>query len=187
MAGCRPSTPLGLAAVSIIAATSLVQAVYLMGSVPALVGTANALLKLLLLLFLLVFAALNCFVFASRPGAHLRRSITGETGFAILVMLAAGFLAHLIPGAHEQPVWPFPWRVNLENPNPLLLHAYPTSFFISPTGFSAGAIVRGERMYWAGCAACHGAAGQGDGPTARTLPVAPADLTASRLLEYSAG
>ena len=182
--------PLGLVTVSIIAATSVMQAIYLVGSVPALVGTAYgrvALLKLFLFLLLMGFAALNRFVFSARPGRRLRRSIIGETAPAILVLLAAGSLAHLTPGTHAQADWPFPWRVN---PNPagrLFIAAYPTSFFVSPTGFAAAAILRGERVYQAACASCHGASGQGDGPAARALAVAPADLTARRLLEHSDG
>jgi putative copper export protein len=182
--------PLGLVTVLVIAATSLMQAIYLVGSVPALFGTTYGhvvLLKLFLFLLLLVFAALNRFVFSAKPGVRLRRSITGETALAIFLMLAAGSLAHLTPGTHEQAVWPFPWRVNPNTSGGLFVRAYPTSFFVSPTGFAATAIVRGERLYQADCASCHGATGQGDGPAARTLPVAPADLTAPRVLEYSDG
>ncbi|MGH2531204.1 MAG: copper resistance protein CopC [Thermomicrobiales bacterium] len=39
------------------------------------------------------------------------------------------------------------------------------------------AIVRGEEIYLANCATCHGAAGQGDGPAAAGLNPPPADLT----------
>jgi putative copper export protein len=182
--------PLGLVTVLVIAATSLIQAVELVGSVPALVGTAYgrvALVKLSLFLLLLVLAALNRFVFSARLGAGLQRSIRGETALAILVVLAAGFLAELTPGAHEQPVWPFDWRVNPKTPGPLLVAAYPTSFFVSPTGYAAAAIVRGERLYQADCASCHGPTGQGDGPAAGILPIHPPDLTARGLLEYSDG
>ena len=182
--------PLGLTAVCIIAATSVVQSVFLIASVPALLGTAYgrvALLKVLLFLVLLTFAAANRFVFTSGRGANLRRSIGGEVGFALAVTLAAGFLAHLTPGAHEQPVWPLAWRINLEKPSPILVPAYPTSFYVSPTDSSASAIVHGEHLYQTNCAACHGTAGRGDGPLAVTLPVAPTDLTAHRLTEYSEG
>jgi putative copper export protein len=182
--------PLGLAAVSVIAATSLIQAIDLVGSIPALFGTAYgrvALLKLGLFLSLLGLAALNRFVFAARPDIRLKRSISGESALAILVVLAAGFLAHLTPGTHEQPVWPFHWRINPKTPGPLFVAAYPTSFFVSSTGFAAAAVIRGERLYQADCASCHGPAGQGDGPAASTLPSHPADLTTRRVLDYSDG
>ena len=182
--------PIGLVTVSVIAATSLIQAIALVGSVPALVGTAYgrvALLKASLFLALLALAALNRLVFSASAGAGLRRSIVCETALGVLVILAAGLLAHLTPGAHEQPVWPFPWRMNPKTPGDLLVAAYPTSFFVTPTGFAAAAIVHGERIYQADCASCHGASGQGDGPAAGTLPVHPPDLTGRRLLEFSDG
>ena len=179
--------PLGLLSVSVIAATSLIQAVELVGSIPALVGTAYgrmALVKLALLLSMLSLAGLNRFFLT---GQGLRRSVTCETVLAVAVLFAAGFLAHLTPGAHEQPVWPFDWRLNPKGSRPLLVASHPTSFFTSPTGFAADAIVRGERLYQADCASCHGASGQGNGPAAPSLPVRPADLTARGLLDYSDG
>lgn len=182
--------PLGLVAVSVIAVTSLAQAITLVGSFPALVGTTYgrvALLKLLLFLLLLALAALNRFVFSAMPGTRLRRSIAGESGLAILVMLAAASLAQLTPGAHEQAVWPFAWRVNPSGPEGLFVRAWPESFLVSPTGFAADAIVRGEHLYQTDCASCHGATGGGNGVAAASLPAAPADLTAHRLLEYSDG
>jgi putative copper export protein len=182
--------PLGLVTVSVLAGTSLFQAIDLVGSVPALVGTAYgrvALLKLALFLSMLVLAALNRFVFSARPGERLQRSVMGETALGVAAIVAAGFLAHLTPGAHEDPVWPFDWRLNPKTPGPLFVAAYPTSFFVSPTGFAAAAIVRGEHLYQANCASCHGATGQGDGPAARTQPVHPSDLTTRGLLEYGDG
>jgi mono/diheme cytochrome c family protein len=69
----------------------------------------------------------------------------------------------------------------------LLVEAYPTSFYTSPTGFAAESIVRGQRLFAANCAICHGESGRGDGPAAAGLFVRPADLTASHLLEHSDG
>jgi putative copper export protein len=179
--------PLGLLGVSVIAATSLIQAAELVGSIPALVGTAYgrvALVKLVLFLSMLALAGLNRLFLSGRG---LRRSVTCETVLAVAVLFAAGFLAHLTPGAHEQPVWPFDWRLNPKRPGPLLVASHPTSFFTSPTGFAAAAIVRGEGLYQADCASCHGANGQGNGPAAASLPVHPADLTARGLQDYSDG
>jgi putative copper export protein/mono/diheme cytochrome c family protein len=70
--------------------------------------------------------------------------------------------------------------------NLLLVEAYPTSYYTSPTGFSADSIVRGATLYRANCADCHGTSGRGDGPRAG-LPVHPADLTAQHLWEHSDG
>jgi putative copper export protein/mono/diheme cytochrome c family protein len=182
--------PLGLITITIIVATSVVQGVYLLGSVPALIGTAYGqvtLLKMLLFLVLLGFGAVNRLLLSTRPGGRLRHSITGETLFALGVTLAAGFLAHLTPGAHDQPVWPLSWRLDPTAPGLTFVAAYPSSFLLSPTGFSAASIVHGQRLYQANCAACHGTAGYGDGPLARSQTVAPTDLTARHLLDYSDG
>ncbi len=204
-AAARRFFPLGLIAVSFVALTSLIQAIALVGSVPALVGTAYGrvvLIKLLLFSLMLGFAALNRLLFVARafpdqksssigqcskPGSRLCHSIMAETALAGVLLLAAGSLAQLTPGVHEQAIWPFSWRVNPDTAGGLFIPAYPTSFFVSPTGFAADAITRGDRIYQARCAACHGATGQGDGPSAGTLPVAPADLTARRVLDYGDG
>jgi putative copper export protein/mono/diheme cytochrome c family protein len=69
----------------------------------------------------------------------------------------------------------------------LLATAYPTSFYTSPSGFSADSIAAGARLFPLHCPACHGAGGGGDGPLARTLPVPPADLTAAHLWMHSDG
>jgi mono/diheme cytochrome c family protein len=46
----------------------------------------------------------------------------------------------------------------------------------APTGADADAIERGRALFARECATCHGSAGRGDGPMARTLPKRPADL-----------
>jgi len=69
----------------------------------------------------------------------------------------------------------------------LLVEAYPTSFYHTPTGFGSDSIVEGQGIYGQNCAMCHGAGGQGDGPAAKSLPVPPANLTASHLWMHSDG
>ncbi len=69
----------------------------------------------------------------------------------------------------------------------LFVPAYPTSFYHSPTRFTASAIAIGASLYPQHCAACHGTDGRGDGPDAGTLPVPPADLTAAHLWGHSDG
>jgi putative copper export protein/mono/diheme cytochrome c family protein len=69
----------------------------------------------------------------------------------------------------------------------LLVTAYPTSFYHSPTGFASASIDAGRTLYAQNCVACHGATGHGDGPAAKTLPVPPADLTADHLWMHSDG
>ncbi len=55
--------------------------------------------------------------------------------------------------------------------------AHPTTYAISPVGFTTEAIDRGARLYASNCAACHGPSGRGDGAAGRALPIRPADLT----------
>ena len=71
--------------------------------------------------------------------------------------------------------------------SPLLVDAYPTTFFASPTEFAATAIVHGAHLYAANCVPCHGAEGHGDGPSAASLPIHPADLTAQHLWAHTDG
>ncbi len=69
----------------------------------------------------------------------------------------------------------------------LLADATPTSFYHSPTGFSADTIVEGASLFGPNCAVCHGPAGLGDGPLAKSLPVPPANLTADHVLMHDDG
>jgi mono/diheme cytochrome c family protein len=69
----------------------------------------------------------------------------------------------------------------------LFIEAYPSSFYHSPTGFSAISIANGKPLYADHCAACHGTKGRGDGPAARGLAIPPADLTAPHLWGHSDG
>jgi putative copper export protein/mono/diheme cytochrome c family protein len=77
--------------------------------------------------------------------------------------------------------------LSLPHLNLLLVQAYPTSFFISPTEFAATAIVHGAKLFATNCTACHGTDGRGDGPVAKSLPVPPADLTAEHFWAHSDG
>jgi len=69
----------------------------------------------------------------------------------------------------------------------LLVEAYPTSFYQSPTGFAATTIADGAQLFPQHCTVCHGAEGRGDGPGAKGLPIPPADLTAGHLWMHSDG
>jgi mono/diheme cytochrome c family protein len=69
----------------------------------------------------------------------------------------------------------------------LFVTAYPTSFYHSPTGFTAATIVDGRASFAQNCVSCHGAGGAGDGPAAKGLAVPPADLTAGHLWMHSDG
>jgi putative copper export protein/mono/diheme cytochrome c family protein len=69
----------------------------------------------------------------------------------------------------------------------LTIDAYPTTFAASPTEFADSSIVRGATLFAVNCAVCHGAAGRGDGPAAKSLPVPPADLTAAHFWAHTEG
>ena len=71
--------------------------------------------------------------------------------------------------------------------NPLVVPAYPTTYFRSPTGFAAASITRGEGLYRDHCTGCHGRDGRGDGSAAGVLPRPPADLTARHLWMHPDG
>ena len=122
---CRNFTPIGLAAVLILAGTAVVQVVEFMGGLPGLFGTGYghvALVKLGLFVVLLTLAGLNRLVFTDRLAGtaslaarrHMRLSVATEAVLGVLVVITAGFLASHAPGTHEQPVWPFPWRPSLD-------------------------------------------------------------------------
>ncbi|WP_034293472.1 cytochrome c [Herbaspirillum sp. RV1423] len=69
----------------------------------------------------------------------------------------------------------------------LLAPAEPTSFHVSPSGFSAAAIVHGKRVYDQRCASCHAADGKGDTPLALSLPVSPPNLASGLLWRRADG
>jgi hypothetical protein len=69
----------------------------------------------------------------------------------------------------------------------LLVTAYPTSFYHSPSGFTTASIADGGALFAVHCVSCHGQNGAGDGALAKTLPVPPADLTAAHLWMHSDG
>jgi putative copper resistance protein D len=66
--------------------------------------------------------------------------------------------------------------------------AYPTTYKRPAVSYQAISVANGKRLYDdAGCAACHGAAGYGDGPLAADLRPKPADLTAVHANTHTAG
>ncbi len=243
----RRFSPVGIASVAMLAATALFQGSVLVGSLPALIGTAYGwavLGKLTLFAALVLCAALNrtrytAACVAGRP-RMLVRTVGIETALGLAVILVAATLSGLEPGMHMQPVWPFTWRPSLEaatedadirreviaaalalggallllaaafllrswrrwgaavaalaiawlaapHLGPLLVDAFPTSYFHSPTGFTADSIIAGARLYPDNCASCHGVDGTGHGSAAAGLPVPPADLTAEHLWMHGDG
>ncbi len=58
----------------------------------------------------------------------------------------------------------------------LSIPAYPTSYASSPVKYTTTVIARGEFFYATNCVQCHGSRGRGDGPSAASLPIKPANL-----------
>jgi putative copper export protein/mono/diheme cytochrome c family protein len=69
----------------------------------------------------------------------------------------------------------------------LTVEAFPTSFYLSPTGYAAESIAAGKRLFAVHCASCHGADGEGGGPAAKSLSVRPGDLTSDHVYIHRDG
>ncbi len=103
----RRFTPVAFAAVTTLAGSGLAQGFVLAGGAAGLTGTTYghvALLKLGLFALALVCAALNALVLTPRLRAgavprRLRQSIGAEATIGLAIVLAAGWLANLSPGA----------------------------------------------------------------------------------------
>lgn len=69
----------------------------------------------------------------------------------------------------------------------LLAPATPTSFHASQSGFSASAIVQGQKTYQQYCVSCHGIDGKGNTPLALSLHVTPPNLASGLLWRRADG
>jgi copper resistance protein D len=128
----RRFSALGLASMSLIILSGLANAWELVGTVPALVGTTYGrllLLKVSLLLPLLALAALNLCretphlrQSVAEPGRsdtrrvlrRLRRNVLGELLLGGFILLLVGALGVMPPALHDQPTWPFSFRLSWE-------------------------------------------------------------------------
>jgi putative copper resistance protein D len=170
---------LGVASVTALICTGFVNAWYLIGDIPGLVGTDYGrllLAKLALFAAMLALAAVNRVVLTPRlstgtaaDASRLRRNALVETAFGAGIVAIVGVLGITIPAAHQSPVWPFSRGLDLEP-------AYPTSYATPPVQYTTAVIARGSAVYAQQCSSCHGPLGHGDGPMAASLPVKPANL-----------
>jgi copper resistance protein D len=116
---------LAVASVLALLAGGLVNTWFLAGTVPALVGTEYGrllLLKIALFVAMLLIAAVNLrrlgprLAGAAAPGptlAQLRRNGFVEAALGLGVLAVVGILGILPPGLHEEPGWPFPFRIDV--------------------------------------------------------------------------
>jgi putative copper resistance protein D len=120
----RRFSMLGLASVSALVLTGFVNAWYLVGDVPALVGTDYGRLllsKLALFAAMVVLAAVNRFDLTPRLAADdnralrsLRRNATLEIAAGVAIVMIVGTLGITTPAVHQSPVWPFAYTLSLE-------------------------------------------------------------------------
>src|SRR5262249_51283719 len=71
--------------------------------------------------------------------------------------------------------------------NLFAVQAVPTSFWRSPTGFTAASVLSGKEVFRQNCVPCHGRQGRGNGPAAAGLKIRPAHLTAVHLFDHADG
>ncbi|HEY3919202.1 MAG TPA: copper homeostasis membrane protein CopD [Stellaceae bacterium] len=120
----RRFSSLGVICVAALLASGAVNTWYLVGSLPALLGTPygqTLLAKLALVAALLMLAAINRWhlvpqLAAMRDDRAARRlarhaAIEAVLGLGVIAIVAA--LGTMVPAAHEQPWWPLPYRLSL--------------------------------------------------------------------------
>src|SRR4051812_2893775 len=161
-----------LVSVLVLAATGTWNALSHVGSIPALVGTPYGrmlLLKLALLAVVLTLAARarRHLLPALLRGADaalggLRRIALAETGLAAGILLIVAVMSLTKPARHEQPAWPFAFRLvssaqassALALPSTLVA-ANPATYARPAVPYTAASIASGAALYEGHCAGCH--------------------------------
>jgi putative copper export protein/mono/diheme cytochrome c family protein/peroxiredoxin len=121
----RRFSTLGVVCVGALVLTGLANAWYLVGSVPALVGTKYGrllLAKLAVFAAMVTLAAVNRLSLTpqlkgqdARALLFLRRNATAEIAAGIIVLAIVGALGTTLPGAHQPPIWPFDHTLSWED------------------------------------------------------------------------
>jgi putative copper resistance protein D len=114
--GANLFSVLGIASVSIILATGIVNAWFLVGSLPGLWDTPYGQLlavKIGVFAVMLSIAAVNRWILTPRLSSDdfmartvLRRNATIEIFGGILIVVIVGALGTMVPAAHQFPHWP---------------------------------------------------------------------------------
>lgn len=193
---------LGVWSVGTLLATGVVNTWFLSGSVPALLGTLYGQLlvvKIALFAAMIAVASINrrrlvprlCGIAAEAVSApvirQLGRNASIEASLGVFVLAIVAIIGILTPGAHTEPRWPLPFRLDFSEFPQVIVPAYPTSFYVSTQPYAAPSVAHGAPLYAENCAVCHGAEGRGDGPLAGKLPIRPADLTEPHLFAHKVG
>jgi len=158
----RRFSTLGVASVSALILTGVVNAWYLVSDVPVLFGTAYGrllLAKLMLFAVMLALAATNRWYLTPRLAIEnrralrtLRRNAILETVAGIAVVTIVGALGVTVPAAHQPPVWPFDhtlsWRPADESPGILAAVAAASIVVCIGAGVVFAGIRRHRRRDW---------------------------------------
>jgi putative copper export protein/mono/diheme cytochrome c family protein len=122
----RRFSVLGVISVGTLLVTGIVNSWFLVGSIPGLIGTAYGrmlLIKLTLFVAMVAVAAVNRqrltprLLAAAAPMAALRalrRNALLETALGLAILGVVGALGTTPPALHTQPVWPLPFRLDLD-------------------------------------------------------------------------
>jgi len=121
----RRFSTLGAVSVSALVLSGLGNGWYLVGGVPALIGTDYGqllLMKLVLFAAMVALAAVNRLSLTARLTDRelsnraalrsLRRNATLEIAAGIIVVAIVGMLGIKVPAAHQSPVWPFDYTLS---------------------------------------------------------------------------
>lgn len=120
---------LGMSCVGTLLVTGIVNAWFLAGSAPALLGTSYGqllLLKIALFAVMIAVASINqgrllpCLADLASDAnlclqavRHLARNASIEASLGIFVLAIVGIIGILPPGLHTEPRWPLPFRFDL--------------------------------------------------------------------------
>ena len=119
---------LGIASVGVLVVSGAVNAWYLVGDIPHLIGTSYGqllLVKLALFVAMLALAAVNRARLTPRVSGRdfvalhkLSRNAAVETIIGIAVVAIVGVLGITVPGAHQEPTWPLSFTLQVESVDP---------------------------------------------------------------------
>lgn len=127
------------------------------------------------------------------PGWYLAPAWSGLVALVFLAVAAAAWWA---PALRQWRRWATPAALGLAAAgvfSSFTTIAYTDTYADPTVDYTAASVARGVKTFAENCVACHGAAGEGNGPLAsglkdaRGVPVPPADLTAPHVGNHTIG